>query len=101
MGGTAIAGPIGGVIGGIIGLIPTIASIFHTSHSHTDQYIWELQNKGFSHFEMSQSGPIYYQKLPYHAVLEGKPVSPASMVMNELLKSHLDDVANEQDKEDI
>jgi hypothetical protein len=99
--GTAIAGPIGGVIGGIIGFIPVIASIFHTSHSHSEQFIGELQNYGFSHFEMYQSGPIYYNKVPYHAVSAGKTVNPVEMVLNELLNSHLSDVANPQDQADI
>lgn len=99
--GTAIAGPIGGVVGGIIGLVPAIASIFHRSHSHTEQFVGELQDKGFSHFEMDQSGPIYYNKVPYHSVMNGKPVNPVQMVLGELLNAHLSDVANPQDQSDI
>jgi len=99
--GSAIAGPIGGVIGGIIGLVPEIAKIFHTQHSHTEQMIGELKTAGFSHFEMDQSGPIYYNKVPYHALQSGKSMNPVEMILKELLHAHLSDVANPQDQEDL
>jgi hypothetical protein len=99
--GMAIGGPVGAAIGGLIGLIPQIASIFHTSHTHSEVMIGELQNKGFSHFNLHQSGPIYYHQVPYHVVQSGKQVNPVELIMNSLLNGHLSDVEKEADQNDI
>lgn len=78
---------IGGAIGGIIGFIPQIATIFHTSHSHSDTIIGELQGKGFSNISLEQTGPISFHGLPYAA----GSAKPVETVMNSIIKNHLSD----------
>jgi len=87
---------IGAAIGGIIGFVPEIAAIFHTSHSHSDTIVGELQGKGFSHIAVDQVGPITYY-LPYHS--KGK--QPVKMVMDQLIKNHLADFGDSKVQSDI
>ena len=49
--GFAIGGPIGAAVGALIGLGQTLAGMFHTSHSHSEVLLGELQNKGFKQFD--------------------------------------------------
>jgi len=88
---------IGAAIGGIIGFIPEIAKIFHSSHSHSDTIVGELQGKGFSHISIDQYGPINYNNLPYHS----KGQKPVEMVMNQLIKSHLSDFGDSKTQSDV
>lgn len=88
---------IGGAIGGIIGFIPQIAAIFHTSHSHSDTIIGELQGKGFSHISVNQSGPFKYVGVPY-ASGSAKPVE---IVMNSIIKNHLSDFRDAATQSDL
>jgi len=88
---------IGGAIGGIIGFIPQIAAIFHTSHSHSDTIIGQLQGKGFSHISIDQVGPMKYTGLPYNSGGQ----KPVELVMNSILKNHLSDFGDASTQSDL
>jgi hypothetical protein len=87
----------GAVIGGVIGFIPQIASIFHTSHSHSDTITGELQGKGFSHISIDQVGPLNYNGLPFSSGGQ----KPVELVMNSIIKNHLSDFGDSATQSDI
>merc|ERR1719183_2005019 len=88
---------VGAAIGGIIGFIPQIAAIFHTSHTHSDTIVGELQGKGFSHISIDQVGPLDYNGLPYNAGGH----KPVALVMNSIIKNHLSDFGDASTQSDL
>jgi len=97
----ALFGPegaaVGAVVGGLIGFIPQIAAIFHTSHTHSDTIIGELQGKGFSHISIDQDGPFFYHGLPY----DPRGQKPVAIVMNSIPKGHLSDFGDAATQSDL
>merc|ERR1719183_975748 len=88
---------VGAAIGGIIGFIPQIAAIFHTSHTHSDTIVGELQGKGFSHISIDQVGPMSYNGLPYHS----GSAKPVELVMNSIINNHLSDFGDAKTQADL
>jgi hypothetical protein len=88
---------IGAAVGGIIGFIPQIAAIFHTSHTHSDTIIGELQGKGFSHISVTQDGPFFYHGLPYASGSD----KPVDIVMQSIIKGHLSDFGDAATQTDL
>jgi len=88
---------IGAAVGGIIGMIPQIAAIFHTSHTHSDTIIGELQGKGFSHISIDQDGPFNYNDVPYHS----GTAKPVELVMNSIIQNHLSDFGDAKTQSDL